>query len=330
MMKSYLYICNNLPLQIIKDFNDSAFDEIFLMQMYEFDIFVRKKLTKFANKHKIKIIHLTGGSPNKWYQERIESSGIKNCKILYLTHFGLIHILLNVETYDYINYSNKEHKLIYNFCCYNNVPHPHRCLFIDKLAKNNLIDKNAVTWNHPADYYFFKHFNNNEIKYNDNFSKPNGFVMSQEFFESFCFMVTETTVDVINFTEKTSKPIVYKKPFLILGAPGIHKFLKDQYDIQPYDEIFDYSFDSEVDLSKRCDMIIENLKKIENMDLIKTTALLQDKLNHNRQQIIKLGKDFRKTISDETLSYIDSDPALKERFDDYDKHLKMLITRLKD
>jgi len=329
MMKSYVMINNSLFDQIKKDFNEMPFDELFLVQEFEFDFFRPKKLIKFANKYKIKIIYLTGGSPSEWYQQTIKNNKLKNCKILYLTHFGLIHILLNDDTVDYINYSNQKHKLSYNFCCYNNMPHLHRCLFIDKLAKNNLLKNNIVTWNHKIDYPF-KYFNNLEIKLNDNFSKPNGFVMSSEFFESFCFVITETTVDVINFTEKTSKPIVYKKPFLILGAPGIHKFLKDQYDIQPYDEIFDYSFDSEVNLSKRCDMIIENLKQIENMDLIKTTALLQNKLNHNREQIIKLAKDFKKTISNEILHYINSDPIVTSKFDDLDKQFKYVLSQLKD
>ena len=50
-------------------------------------------------------------------------------------------------------------------------------------------------------------------------------------------------IDTLFITEKTWKPIVFKKPFLVWGGKGIHTKLKE-LGFELYEELFDYSFDN--------------------------------------------------------------------------------------
>ena len=66
-----------------------------------------------------------------------------------------------------------------------------------------------------------------------------------EYYQSNCDLVLESTIESLFITEKTWKPIVFQKPFLVWGGQGIHAKLKD-LGFELYDELFDYSFDGGV------------------------------------------------------------------------------------
>tara|TARA_B100000949_G_scaffold16602_1_gene12784 strand:- start:156 stop:1373 length:1218 start_codon:yes stop_codon:yes gene_type:complete len=86
-------------------------------------------------------------------------------------------------------------------------------------------------------------------------------------------------------TEKTWKPIVYKRPFLLLGVPEINQTLKD-LNFELYDEIFDYSFDNEPDDLKRLHMFWEQIDRYINLDpkiFNDKLKVLDEKLEHNRK-----------------------------------------------
>jgi hypothetical protein len=80
-------------------------------------------------------------------------------------------------------------------------------------------------------------------------------------------IVTESRIDKDEFylSEKTNKPLLAHKPFLVVGAPGYHKWLKEERQIELYDELFDYSFDDEPDYIKRVDGIVDNLERLSKI-----------------------------------------------------------------
>lgn len=109
-----------------------------------------------------------------------------------------------------------------------------------------------------------------------------------EYWESVIDLVGESYTIGSSLTEKTFKPLYWKKPFLILGGPGVHSFLKEN-GFELYDEIFDYSFDKKP-FRLRWESIMNQIKNILQM---KTTDILKkinlNKIEHNYNMI----KDVR-------------------------------------
>jgi hypothetical protein len=96
-------------------------------------------------------------------------------------------------------------------------------------------------------------------------------------------VVTETTLYTDVFlSEKTWKPIVGMRPFLILGDYNIYSKLK-QLGFDTFDDIFG-DWWKENDWKKRADSIVFILKSFANDDLHKMYQSLQPRLVNNRQR----------------------------------------------
>ena len=113
----------------------------------------------------------------------------------------------------------------------------------------------------------------------------------KEYGTSFMNLISETTIEHIFITEKTATAIYAKKPFLIWGAPGIHRFLADKGFLL-YTEIFDYSFDEVDDDQLRLIMILQQVENLKNTDLYKLRMLLIKKLNKNLEWACKVRKQW--------------------------------------
>jgi len=82
-------------------------------------------------------------------------------------------------------------------------------------------------------------------------------------------IVTETIAETRNttncayrfITEKTYKPIAFKAPFIVLGQPGILKFLKT-CGYMTFANLWDESYDDEEDPQIRMNKITEVVNKI--------------------------------------------------------------------
>ena len=82
-----------------------------------------------------------------------------------------------------------------------------------------------------------------------------------EYVESCIDLVTEAYFDEGTvITEKAYKPMLYKKPFIILGPRYIHQALKN-IGFKLYDELFDYSFDDKP-YEERLNSVITQIKQI--------------------------------------------------------------------
>lgn len=186
------------------------------------------------------------------------------------------------------------HKVKYPFISLNNRSHYHRCVFIDEMAKHDLIDKGVVTWvkhlNENADYPY-KHFDNRQILLNDNFDKKlDSFLIPEEYNQSLFHVVTEATYKAAFITEKTMIPTLLKKPYVVLGSYEYNRRLV-QLGFKLYDEVFDYSFDNEPDIFKRTELYVNNVRSILNLDLIQTYDLLLPKIIYNYNHALNIIKD---------------------------------------
>jgi hypothetical protein len=109
-----------------------------------------------------------------------------------------------------------------------------------------------------------------------------------EYIQSCMDLVTESYVfESIMLTEKTFKPIVLRKPFLLLSARNSHIFLK-KIGYELYDEMFDYSFDDKSFL-ERFDSIINQITEILKIPLNEFVLRCEDihdkiEYNYNHQK----------------------------------------------
>ena len=78
-------------------------------------------------------------------------------------------------------------------------------------------------------------------------------------------------------TEKSYKPCAFYHPMLIIGQPGSLEFLRSQ-GFESFDNLFDESYDREMDFEKRLHMIVKNLSQVSTVPY---SDLTWNKLKHN-------------------------------------------------
>ena len=188
---------------------------------------------------------------------------------------------------------------------------------MDLLAKHDLIDKGAIAWRDiirrcdDIRHTFPEGVTDSmHMRYPYKYWKPKRMILDQdidarfnqetlpsEFNDAFMNLVTETEDTVTFITEKTVTPILMNKPFLIAGSVRNHAILRDRGFLL-YDEIFDYSFDSENDINLRYEGLVENIKRISTMDLSVIYKKLFDKLLYNKQHALKIMTEIPQEILD--------------------------------
>lgn len=102
----------------------------------------------------------------------------------------------------------------------------------------------------------------------------NEYVLRQQ---SFINVVTESVFfdAKLHLTEKIFQPIVTQRPFLLVAAPGNLQYLKS-YGFQTFSTWIDESYDEESNHSVRLNMIIKELKKLCDMNIVELNKLLDD------------------------------------------------------
>ena len=210
-----------------------------------------------------------------------------NANLHFWNNFWLYNSVSLIDVRNIIKKPNMQHL----FICLNNEPHYHRCYMIDMLAKNNLINKNVISWNKiDSNYsaYKFRYWKEKITTLSDNyFETKEQHILPREFNVCFLNLVLESTVDGIFITEKTFHPIIIGKPFIVLAAPGFHRFLQSQGFLL-YDEIISYDFDKENNLNKRIKMIVEELKRLQKNKYNKLYDKIKDKLDYNRKRALEI------------------------------------------
>lgn len=107
-----------------------------------------------------------------------------------------------------------------------------------------------------------------------------------EYFRStFCHIVTETLFydSTVHLTEKSFRPIVNRRPFILAGPPGSLAYLRS-YGFKTFSDFWDESYDQETDPHKRLDLIQKLIADLNKLDLDQMESLLKkmnDVLSHN-------------------------------------------------
>jgi hypothetical protein len=181
----------------------------------------------------------------------------------------------------------------YPFISMNNRPKNHRAIMMDMLAKHDLIDKNAVIWRELSNQYQFRHWKQ-EILLLDQLEKfESQERVPTEYVFSMMQLVPESSEEVFIFSEKTAMPLFFNKPFIVAGCVGYHKILQEM-GFKLYDELFDYSFDSEPDILTRYEMIAENLKRHVGKSPKELKQLYDsvfEKCMYNKRIVLRLATD---------------------------------------
>ena len=191
--------------------------------------------------------------------------------------------------YDMINYGeinefNKSKNTLFQnpsklFVCYNNTIRLHRTLLINQLEAHDLLEKGVVTYKLcRPDLVDEEDFVLHSMPAINHFPRS--------YFKGLIDIVTESRYlpGEHYLSEKTFKPLIGLKPFLVLSAQGYHTWL-ERKGIKKY-SIFDYSFDNEPKLEDRVEGIIQNLKRLDALyktpeDYANVLKELEPDMQHN-------------------------------------------------
>lgn len=116
-------------------------------------------------------------------------------------------------------------------------------------------------------------------------------------------IVTETVFyyNKLHLTEKIFKPIVARRPFMLVGAPGNLEYLKS-YGFKTFDRWIDERYDHETDHDIRISMIVTELEKLCNLSESELTDMYHDMsavLDHNFNHFYG---DFKSVVVEEMVN----------------------------
>jgi hypothetical protein len=112
--------------------------------------------------------------------------------------------------------------------------------------------------------------------------------------KSFVYVITETVADYphVYFSEKTWKAILFKSPFMIVGAKDSLRKLQE-FGFKTFSEFWDESYDQYTHAADRIDQIIKNLlvlKKLSKEDIDKMYKSMLPIIEYNQLHL----KEFYK------------------------------------
>lgn len=217
----------------------------------------------------------------------------------------------------------------YLYLSYNRNQRYHRVLLQCLLLENNLLNKGLVSCGkldtEEFDYLLEIHPLVSELEkitpieidksLETNWAND---ISEQDYNRTFLSLVTETHYDknTLFLSEKIFKPIYMGHPFIVLGNPHTLKKLKSM-GYKTFSNWWDESYDDEENLYKRTEMIVNILKKLNEIphhDLIKIRNEMKETLDWN-QHVYRMGVDEKYRIDEE--HFVMEVPILKLMADIY-------------
>jgi hypothetical protein len=187
----------------------------------------------------------------------------------------------------YIKYHNKSKYLPIDrlFTCLNHRQRYHRSVLMSKIFQEDLNNDGYIS---------FLRFGTESKRFNEIFNKeivmdiydPMWVIKEDYYHKSLINVITETTTDVPDISEKTWYSILHNRPFMILGYKGIHKQLQEMGFLL-YDSLIDYSFDNLSNVDDRVNGIIENLKRLKKLNYQEEFDKLIPIIEYNRSVFLK-------------------------------------------
>jgi hypothetical protein len=282
-------------VKMLQDAKNYLPEEMILLNETEWETpLITAEFVSELKKLNIRFRILHGSFNCKYYAELTKSLGMHDSDIEFWNTHWLNWTEIQLHS-AHKTYQPEPDKFKYPFISLNNRSQLHRCVFIDQLARLQLIDKGAVSWlrhgNENAEYPY--QYFDNKIRILDpgyTVQLTPVTLFPSEFHESLFHVVSETTSVIVNvpmISEKTAIPLFYKKPFVVLGASNHHKNLVD-LGFKLYDEIIDYSFDEVENLNQRVNMLAYQLTKLVDTNYSKLYNILKPKIEYNYNRAIEI------------------------------------------
>lgn len=173
-----------------------------------------------------------------------------------------------------------------------------------KIVQNELFDKNSWLSNKIKRHLYENLLPNAKpiiLDAQKNYLDSSATIIDQKYsLGSLWHIVTETIFyeERLHLTEKIFKPIVVKRPFILIGAVGNLKYLRS-YGFKTFDQWIDESYDEENDPDLRLLKIINEIKKLcalSNYELEKMHYEMQSVLEFNFNHFFN---DFKIRVIDE-------------------------------
>jgi hypothetical protein len=125
--------------------------------------------------------------------------------------------------------------------------------------------------------------------------------------QSLWHLVTETVFyyDKLHLTEKIFKPIVCRRPFILVGAPGNLAYLKS-YGFKTFDHWIDESYDLELDHDRRISMIVDQMENLSKLSIAQLNSMYQEMKPVLEYNFNHLYGSFKKIIADELVNNFES------------------------
>jgi hypothetical protein len=260
------------------------------------DIFV-KKLTDIINKNNWKESNFYIISNNAMIYN---VKNKLNSNINFYRINTLLRFLINfkpIPTESEILYDKK-----FIFLCLNQRPHNHRLILLTHLKNLNLLKDDIIDWSlaeqyNPVNVQSVQHLKgyidpNNKMLVNDYkiitttkklnyyeenvnwFVSPGDFnpykhLTLDSYKNSYINIVTESYYNFkendIHITEKSFKPFYYFQLPLFLSRPNHIKMMREEYELDFFDDLINHSYDNEMDNVKRFHMVVDEIKRLSNM-----------------------------------------------------------------
>lgn len=176
----------------------------------------------------------------------------------------------------------------------------YRMSLVARLAEKNLVNKGSVSF-HANNNDCSDELNNKSLseqsknlikkhltlmnngfyvdtdQHNPNNSASFGHFELKMFQHSLFHVVSETVFyhNKLHLTEKIFKPIVSRRPFILVAAPGNLAYLK-RYGFKTFDKWIDENYDNVHDHDQRLDMIVKEIEKISQLSVHELNSLHQE------------------------------------------------------
>lgn len=263
--------------------------------------YVSECLLEYADKNDVEVKVLLS-SQNLWNDQQSRPK-VKN--LIYEDSPTLIFDYVLLSYNSNVIYNQSHNNDIYNFTPKNDFKYKivsminkslwWRSQMIDHFEEYEVINSNnLIIWrNRLEDPYDFKYFKP-RLMADESFVDETGlfdsFHLPKKYSDVWFSAVYESDINVFAITEKLLTPILFLKPFLVLGSRGYHKFLQS-LGFQLFEEFIDYSFDDEQDIAERIKKYCQQIAKIDQLsfdDIKKYNRLIENKLIENKKQVYKL------------------------------------------
>jgi len=196
------------------------------------------------------------------------------------------------ENYGKIDLNHPKEK-IYN--CLNYHYHVHRDFVYDWLDDNDLLKYGFVSYKDRGielpSWYELDEVDGDNCDWS--FGTFNPIVTTKSYFN----VVTEShheyaENDGLLISEKTCKALI-SQPFMVIGNCGLLEYLREN-GFETYPELFDESYDNDGDPQKRIEIILEEVKRLCNMDKDELQKIYESvlwKVDHNRNNMKNYKED---------------------------------------